>query len=1173
MSELVVHRENFIHFLRSKLFGPSGGSGEYIRGSVFRRYLCGVLAPTDVGVDEIEVSDEPDTEGFFDDRGIEDASLVGAYERAPSSLGISFYLSGTSKLTCSVEAARYVQANKIAVGLQKLIMDTSSGKYSTPTEVNQVLTELIDKNNLEEEGTHEIGSGIIELSDQIAEGDKKNLDRIMADLSKQLEEVEGLGQEDEKNKNEDWHRIELAGPSTPEKVDFTIKQSSTKRWRDSHKIFEGRCELVAIFRPLNGGYLVTVTMVNNQDKLDGIENQIKLSLFQCRFTVEAHEAVIGEYPTNTRLAHHEEDQELSLSYRKRKTHGIGHGCAAIWDPEEALKGLKKITAEPLPVTEVYGLTNEIENLPEEARSVLSLQWLASENTSPEQLNTALNSFSDAYENWITAQVELAASLEAEYSKPAKRILDRQKTALERIRRGIDIIVNTQRPDVLVAFRKAQEAMLTQFLWSKASLVPCEKGNGNTAPIDVWAKQVTGTPKWRPFQLAFQLLVIESLVDPDVPEREIVDLLWFPTGGGKTEAYLALAAFEIIYRRIRFKDAGGGTTVLMRYTLRLLTSQQFERCATLISTLDWMRRSDKQVDLGKQPITLGLWVGGDASPNRLTSDSQTPGARELLEDRILEAEKPENPFQLIKCPRCGTRIIPSTKSNRADYGLEIDQYNFKMYCPDEQCDLHEFIPVSVVDDHLYKHPPTMLIGTIDKFAQMTWKADTGVFLGAGRAGRAMPPSLIIQDELHLITGPLGTIAGTYEAAIETVMTENNSNRPKYIAATATIQRANEQSQALYARDATVFPPTGLNSDDSFFSREDRTTPGRAFVGYMGTPMYSALTTLIQASAACAAAVSVIAESEKNAGQGSCARDAYWTQVIYHNSRQELGTTTTRLRDDVKVDLGVLQLNKADERDFNNIQELSANLKGPEVGEAKDKMQIEWPNPDAIDVLACTNMISVGVDIGRLGLMIMKSQPKSTSEYIQSTSRVGRDSSRPPGVVVTVYAANRPRDRSHYESFQSFHQSLYRAVEPVTVTPFAPPALQRTLHAAIVLTLRLIMGWDQDEEAQKFKGNDPHIEKILSRLKIRLLKACKDDEKMDVETGFESIVKDWDRLAGDPTANLIFGSQSAGGDQFTKLLGTFDSDSKAIWQTLSSMRHVDGETPFRVRSEGRRGVQDV
>lgn len=1060
---MIELRDQVLNRFRAELLGPAGSDDEAIVGRPYWRYLCGMLFPSSVASEDLEEDDEKDAQAVTTGDEQADPAIALAYDALPSSMGISFFVSGATVLSCGIQGARY-------------------------------------------------------------EPDPETTDR--------------------------WVRRPLGTSVSPTQVELRAPKAGA-RGTQEQPIWGGRARVTAVFRPRANGHLVTVSLVNAQNAPGGGPGRkIEQMLFQCQFTVHLPDGSIGEYPTIARYSRHEEDEELAVAYGNRKTFGIGHGCAASWDPTTAtVHGIK---ADPLPTFEVRGLTTSI-SLPEPARRCLDIRWLADPRTPRAQLRDALEAMVDAYRKWVDGQEEAIAVLDEIHASAATRMVQRQRVATARMQKGIKVLFAADEA-VLEAFRIAQEAMLRQFLWVARRTGPKGLGEGNVTPIDPWIR-ADAPPSWRPFQLAFQLVVIESLADPESPDRDTLDLLWFPTGGGKTEAYLALAAFEIALRRIRHGEAGAGTAVLMRYTLRLLTSQQFERAATLISVLETMRQEQPRLGLGEQAIRLGLWVGGSTTPNALDHDSdRSPGARQLL-DRILDDETPENPFQLRTCPYCGTRIIPTRKSaRRSDYGVEVTPTAFKMNCPDSRCVLNGEIPVSMVDADLYRRPPTFLIGTIDKFARMVWDASSRVFFGGGSS---LPPSLIIQDELHLITGPLGTIAGLYEAGIDSVL-KSRGLPAKYVAATATIQRATEQSRTLYARAASVFPPPGLDAANSFFSKEDLDSPGRTFVGAMGHGLYSSLTSLIQVSAAAAAVSTEIPESQ------SLARDSYWTQVIYHNSRQELGKTTTMLRDDVRTRLSVLQPDEARRREFDSIEELSANLKGSQISEAIERMQVEWPNPTVIDAVACTNMISVGVDIARLGLMIVKGQPKATSEYIQASSRVGRDPRRLPGIVLALYSATRPRDRSHYETFQSYHQSLYRVVEPATVTPFSPPARERALHAGLVLALRHTLAWIEPRDAGEFDPNDPEQASIIQMFRTRLLAACREDERAELLTHLDTLLTDWARWRDEPGSPLSFSDAR----QFHPLLAQFPSDgdqANGHWPTLNSMRHVDGEVAFGVRGE--------
>lgn len=1044
--------------IESELFGPANGPDEVVVGRPYWRYLCGTLFPQSAAAQGLEEDDEQDAQGASDEESHTDASIAMAYDTLPSSMGISFYVSGAARLEVDVEAARYV-----------------------PVE---------------------------------SPGDK-------------------------------WQRMPLGSPAAPARVVFEVPTTAVRVGREQ-PLWQGQAKLAALFRPRAAGYLVTLTLVNTQSANGPPSQQVQQMLFQCRFRVSCKPGLIGEYPTVARHSRHDEDDEMHLAYRLRKTYGIGHGCAATWD--EAHSPVTHLSATPLPSYEVYGLTTDIE-LNDEAQRSLSIQWLADRRTAPTAICEALTELVNAYREWINKQRKEAEELPAKDRATAKRMIDRQSIAADRMSKGIAVLRNGE-PDVLEAFRISQEAMLRQFMWASRRTDPKNVGEASITPIDPWSPAGRKI-LWRPFQMAFQLVVLESLVNVASEDRDTLDLLWFPTGGGKTEAYFALAAFEIALRRLRYGEAGTGTSVLMRYTLRLLTSQQFERAATLISALDLMRRSDPTLRLGDSPITLGLWVGSATTPNALDNDSESsPGARQLL-DQVLEDESPENPFQLRTCPFCSTRIIPANRSPREQYGVDVTPTSFRMYCPEPACPLNDGIPVSIVDQDLVQRPPTFLIGTIDKFARMAWDASTSTFFGRGNT---LAPSLIIQDELHLITGPLGTIAGIYEAGIDTVLAVRGM-RPKYLAATATIQRAKEQCRSLYARDSELFPPPGLNASNSFFSVEDRKSPGRTFVGAMGNGMYSSLTSLIQVSAAAATLPECFDKSDV------MGRDSYWTQVIYHNSRQELGKTTTMIRDDVNTRLQVLQPDEAKRRVFDSVEELSANLRGSQVTHALERLRVAWPDRAAIDAVACTNMISVGVDIGRLGLMIVKGQPKATSEYIQASSRIGRDSTRLPGVVIALYGAARPRDRSHYETFQSYHCAFYSVVEPASVTPYSAPARDRALHAALIVTLRHLLHWNEPRDAAKFDRTHPKQKKVIDVLAGRIARACRPDEKTEVLDHLERLLVQWEAWRDEGGNPLVFSDAR----QFRSLITQFpvDADTRPEgWATLNSMRHVDGEVGLQV-----------
>ena len=398
----------------------------------------------------------------------------------------------------------------------------------------------------------------------------------------------------------------------------------------------------------------------------------------------------------------------------------------------------------------------------------------------------------------------------------------------------------------------------------------------------------------------------------------------------------------------------------------------------------------------------------------------------LLDKIKNKEWTSVSFQVDLCPWCGTEIIPEGDAPDEAYAVHPANDSFRMTCANPECDFHDHLPVSSVDDDLYDNPPTVLIGTVDKFARLTWEGRAGVFLGAGDDPG---PSLIIQDELHLISGPLGTIVGLYEAAFDVVMRRHGA-RPKIVASTATIRRAEEQVHGVFGRKVVMFPPSGLDADDSYFVRFDRDKPGRLYCGVMPQG-HTPLTAMVHLSAALLQAPMEIPLTPP-------ADDAYWTLVAYHNNLRELGKSVTLAHDDIPARMSVIAEAEDDVRPLHDheILELTSNVPAAEIPGRLELLQRRRGEKGAVSFVASTNMISVGVDVPRLGLMLVSGQPKTTSEYIQATSRVGRG--KVDGLVVTMFSPSRPRDRSHYESFVPYHSALYRAVEPTSVTPFAIPA---------------------------------------------------------------------------------------------------------------------------------------
>jgi len=299
----------------------------------------------------------------------------------------------------------------------------------------------------------------------------------------------------------------------------------------------------------------------------------------------------------------------------------------------------------------------------------------------------------------------------------------------------------------------------------------------------------------------------------------------------------------------------------------------------------------------------------------------------------------------------------------------------------------------------------------------------------------------------------------------------------------------------------------------------------------------------------------------------ALDTWWTLPIYHNSRRELGKTMTLARDDIPSRIEVIATDKKNIRKCEVVEELSANVKGYQIPEVLEKLKLSVNNNGTIDILPCTNMISVGVDISRLGIMLINGQPKTTSEYIQASSRVGRDKNRSPAIILTLFSPSKPRDRSHYEVFNTYHQSLYRYVEPTSITPWALPARDRALHAALVELVRLSEYLLDNDQAGGFDKSAPEFKPLYVNLKSRILDSAADMDQSEIDkivAHLDALVDQWHHSARDGDVNRYESEKS--GQQFNPLLKSFGKkNNKGIWNTLNSMRNVDTETLINVWGE--------
>lgn len=869
-----------------------------------------------------------------------------------------------------------------------------------------------------------------------------------------------------------------------------------------------------------------------------------------------------------------------LHYRDVAEYAVGNATSAGWEPDED-GVVRAAQTDFLPMAEVERVEPN-----EKIGATFGMEDLAKLAAGdPDALVAALSGLPAEYASWIRTEASGIGKIDGEpRRKTAERLLGAARRAHGRIEAGIALL------------KKDKWARLAFLAMNEAVARAARQRTAGRGGDPVAQKQ----PTWRPFQLAFVLLNLPGLKDKLHEDRELVDLLFFPTGGGKTEAYLGLAAWTIAHRRLSASGKlGAGVSVLMRYTLRLLTLDQLSRAAGVVCALELMRGEPAWMEgttrlLGDWPIEIGLWVGSAASPNRLGGKGNANPDTAVIRVKRFKTSRREAPAPIKACPWCAE---PFAADSFACTPNAIAPKNMEIRCTNADCDFTgaRALPILTVDEAIYRRLPAFVIATVDKFAGLPWLGEAGAFFGhVNRTddwgfygandkpgeGRPLdngytldPPDLIIQDELHLISGPLGTVAALYEVALDRLATRTvvgRRVRPKIVASTATVRRASAQIKALFDRETTeIFPPPGPDRRDSFFAKTVPPTgrPARLYLGLAAPgkgPKLVFLRTL----------TTLLAAAQKESDDGNDA-DPYMTALGYFNALRELGGARRIVEDEVRSylsDYGDKRRRIAPpdqpfaSRRLRDVLELTSRESTDKVAAAKDALAAAATDKAGVDVALATNMISVGLDIGRLGLMLMQGQPKSASEYIQASSRVGRLADR-PGLVVTLLNAQKPRDRLHFERFRQFHAAFYRAVEPTSVTPWAARAIDRALAAVIVACVRHLHPELTDErhavEMPDHVREQEIVDVILSRAPAHAVAGGHAALKAIVE----GLLGNWRRIADDRRGHaekLYYGypgTQALLHQPLDPLLGTLDPDIKAF-KAGRSMRDVEHSSVLKI-----------
>ncbi|GAA0338593.1 DISARM system helicase DrmA [Actinoallomurus spadix] len=1011
--------------------------------------------------------------------------------------------------------------------------------------------------------------------------------------------------------------------------------------------------------------VVEISLINGQRELTGRAGDTAW-LFQPRLTVTALDGAAPVFlpiddPADDldTVGDDAEELHLRLLYRNQRRYAAGRNVAVYADAGDGERVARRLTTTWLPTYDVPATIAP--NGPGTPLEHVELSMDALATAGPDALEAGLRPLIDGYTAWLDAREAEIPSLPEPLRPAATRAVYDARQAARRIEAGVTLLTDPADPyhgDALTAFHFANETMARQRRHTALAKLRDDEGlTYEQARTRIEARGASAA-SWRPFQLAFILLNLPSLTDPGHPERAadhtaLVDLLFFPTGGGKTEAYLGLTAYTFAIRRLQgilgagedARSGEAGVAVLMRYTLRLLTAQQFQRAAALICAAEVLRRDDPAT-WGDEPFRIGLWVGAGVSPNWFDE-----GKDQVIDARDAGQGNRANVLQTLSCPWCGEEL-------RAERDLDIDEPRRRilLYCPrgegidacpfSRRMSPREGLPILTVDEEIYRYAPSLVIATVDKLAQLPWKGYAGMLFGrvsrrcprhgyrhddmddkTGCASRHQakdglpavttqpvvrlrPPDLIIQDELHLISGALGTTVGLFESAVAELTSwpyGPGRTGPKIVASTATTKRARQQVLGVFGRDLAIFPPQVSDVADTFFSRQVTVTPetpGRRYLGVCahGVRLKSAEIRLAEI---------LLLAGQTLFDRYGAAADPYMTMVGYFNATRELAgmrrylddDVTTRVRrhgrakglsDRIVTRSGMLTVQELTSRissgDISDVLKRLEHGFDPELDTARRRYacqaelarvsrdrrtarsneKVRPPHPVAqrygdrrrdelepVDAVLATSMLQVGVDVSRFGLMVLVGQPKNTAEYIQASSRVGRDAER-PGLVVTLYNWSRPRDLAHYEDFAYYHATFYRQVEALSVTPYTRRAIDRGAAATFVAAVRQIAeDASHNHDAYDVDLDGPLVTELTERLLDRAEAVAAERGRDHLADSIKVIKDTWARERDAGSVRLGYQDGTWNKQQ---LRGLLQPAGNGRWQTMTagmSMRETENE----------------
>ncbi|MFI7298140.1 DISARM system helicase DrmA [Streptomyces sp. CG1] len=1110
-------RENLVDILRRELLGPAGGPEEIIEGAPDSAYLVGRIAP-----ERLTAGEANPTQADSDDA----ATDVGDAVDAAESRGIP--------LTAVDDSSASSEEDDVDDQPQKrgLMIPASMGlRCQVPEDLDAftVVTEF---------GTYE-----------------------------PVKEKQGEGDEPASRLRR-YQRIPHRFGTTIKIADLTPSQTKTYVLKDQVLLRVDRYD-----DGERGCRLIEIALCNDRETPRQIP--VEAWLYQTQLTVNALDGSPVFLPVNDVLldTHEELDDELRrlrLQYRNRLEFAVGRTCSVDWTEIQGTRRASEVRTTWLPVAETP------QTAAEEIGSAM-LDMRALEVATPAELRAGLEPIVEGYATWLEAEEQRARELPDHLSPEGLEAVADARRVQKQLREGLEFLLadGENSAEALLCFRFMNRVMADQRVQSQVAQRRAGQSEESRESIDEAINAIIEAEgirahSWRTFQIAFILMQLPLLFDPAADKRSTdlakAQLLFFPTGGGKTEAYLGLAAYTFAVRRRQGivdafdgpLDGRSGVAVLMRYTLRLLTAQQFQRATALVCAAERARKQEPEI-WGDEPFRIGLWVGTDVSPKRYDEAAKQ-----------LERANQGHGFRLTvlqvqRCPWCGTPI--EARNVRADDARR----RVFVYCGDELADcpfadggeIDEGLPVLTVDEEIYRLVPAFVIATVDKFARLAREGEAASLFGyvsrrcerhdfvhpdysqcsikdgskhpkkdgmpaaaVHSVARLRPPDLIIQDELHLITGALGTTVGLFEVAID-VMThwqtkDGRPVRPLLVASTATARNAADQVTALYGRGTTIFPPQVLDAGNTFFSKEievSKEAPGRRYIGISTTGVRLTTAEIRVAEVLMAGGQLLLDRSGKSA-------DPYMTLVGYFSATRELAGMARYMGDDIQTALAKRRpWSRLPSRTGTNfgalhVAELTSRVASADITSTLDRMAVRFdpafdstagkrnlralrdnksrtPERDVnpYDVVLATSMLQVGVDVTRLGLMLVVGQPKNTAEYIQASSRVGRDGDR-PGLVVALGNWARPRDLAHFEQFRHYHETFYAQVEALSVTPFSVTSLERGLDGVLVSAARVrqairTQSLSPESGADRIETERNFVVDLVDALARRIAKAGDED----------------------------------------------------------------------------------